>query len=462
MYSRRTRRFAIPVVAVAAGLTLAGCAGTPSADPTDSGPAYDPDAKVTITVGEMPTADQAASLETFDERVAAFEELHPNITVKGEETKYDPSTFNALLVGGTAPTTVGIPFTDMQALIERGQAADITDYVADSDILSNLNPTLDEVVRSGDRQYGVVRQAYTMALIYNRALYEEAGLDPDDAPTDWDGVLENAKTITEKTGKTGFIIPTTNNNGGWLLTTMSYSNGSLVQKIDGDTVTVTIDTDGMKDSLQLLHDVRWEGDAAGANFLLGPDDIRSEFAAGSVGQTVNGGSIYNDMVINRGMTGTDIGIAPMPQGDKGLGALGGGTIQWFNPKATADEIGAATLWTEFYWLNKYVDEDAAVALAKSQAEDGRPVGAPELPIVNAETYETYLGWIEPYINVDRSVYEAYLTSDLAVVPEPAIKAQELYAALDPIAQAVLTDENADIGQLLADAETAVQAIVDAG
>ncbi|REJ06464.1 extracellular solute-binding protein [Microbacterium bovistercoris] len=458
--SAKKRALGIAAFTALAGLALAGCSAPGSAD--DTAAEVDPDAKVTITVGEMPTADQAASLETFKKRVAEFEKLYPNITVKGEETTYDPSTFNAQLVGGTAPTTLAIPFTDMQALIERGQAADITDLVADSDVLSAVNPNLQDVVTKDDKQYGVVRQAYTMALVYDRALYKQAGLDPDAVPTDWEGILENAKTITEKTGKTGFIIPTTGNQGGWLLTTMSYSNGSLVQKVDGKKTEVTIDTDAMKDSLQFLHDVRWEGDAAGANFLLGGDDIRNELGGGNIGQTINGGTIYNDLVVNRGMDGEDVGIAPLPQGADGLGALGGGAIQWVNPKASVNEQAAALKWTEFYWLKKYTDKDAAVAAAESSAADGRPVGSPELPIVDEKSYDTYLGWIEPYINVNRDNYTAYLTSDLAVVPEPAIKAQELYAALDPIAQAVLTDKGADIDKLLSDAQSAVQALVDAG
>lgn len=457
--TRKTRALGVIATAAVAGITLAGCS---SGAPAGGDAKPDPDAKVTIIVGEMPTADQAESLATFNERVEAFEKENPNITVKGEETKYDTSTFNALLVGGTAPTTLAIPFTDMQALIQRGQAADVTELVDEIPAIADLSPELKSVVQADDRTYGIVRQAYTMGLIYNRALYTQAGLDPDAAPTDWKGVLENAKTITEKTGKTGFVIPTTGNQGGWLLTTMSYSNGALVQEVKGDKATVTIDTDAMKDSLQLLKDVRWSANAAGANFLLGGDDIRNEYAGGNVGQTINGATIYNDLVVNRGMKGEDIGIAPLPQGSKGLGALGGGAIQWFNPKATPEELAAAVKWTDYYWLSKYTDEAKAVDLAASQAADGRPVGAPELPIVSQEAYDQYLEWIAGSINVARDNYTAYLESDLDIVPEPSVKAQELYAALDPIAQAVLTDENADIDALLAEAEKQVQALVDAG
>ena len=46
--------------------------------------------------------------------------------------------------------------------------------------------------------------------------------------------------------------------------------------------------------------------------------------------------------------------------------------------------------------------------------------------------------------------------------EPTAHTQELYAALDPVVQAVLTDKNADIDALLDAANKQVQAILDQG
>jgi len=449
-----------------AGIVLSGCAGAaePAASASAEGAACDPDADVTITVGERPTSDQTANLEAWENAIDAFQDEHPNITIDDEETKYDVSTFAALLVGGTLPTTLQVPFTDIQTLIERDQAADITSYVEDDDVLSQLNPQLAAVTQDADgRTYGVVRAAYTMGLIYDRALFEQAGLDPDAPPTTWDDVLDAAATITKKTGQTGFIIPTTGNVGGWLLTSMSYSNGDLVEEIDGDTAKVTLDTPGMEASLQFLHDVRWEKDAAGANYLYDNNAIRDDIAAGSIGQSLNGANLYNSLVIGRGMPKEDFGLAPFPVGDDPIGVLGGGNIQWYNPKATPDQLCAALEWTKFYFLNRYVDEDAAVTWAEAQVADDLPVGLPEVPVVSDEQYQTYLGWIEPYINVPRENFTAYLDSlaTAEIVPEPARKAQELYAALDPVAQAVLTREDADFSELLKAAQAQVQDLIDA-
>ena len=68
------------------------------------------------------------------------------------------------------------------------------------------------------------------------------------------------------------------------------------------------------------------------------------------------------------------------------------------------------------------------------------------------------------INVPRENYELYLSTveDLPLIPEPPTKAQEMYATLDTVVQAVLTREDADIGQLLDEAQNSFQAAIDAG
>ena len=51
--------------------------------------------------------------------------------------------------------------------------------------------------------------------------------------------------------------------------------------------------------------------------------------------------------------------------------------------------------------------------------------------------------------------------DQPVVPEPARSTQEIYALLDPVVQAVLTDEDADIDALVAQVQKEAQALLDA-
>ena len=460
--SHPTRRGVLAGVAAAAtALSFAACSGggseAPSADDVDT------DAPVTISVGGMPTSEFPEQLEAFNRTLEDFKTAYPNITVEPEETKWEADTFQALLAGGTMPTVLSVPFTEIGSLIERQQVAPIGDFLADSDVLDQLNPTVMDVVTDDSGEvWGVPTAAYTMGLLYNRALFEEAGLDPDSPPTTWDEVRDAAIAITENTDAQGFQTMTLDNTGGWILTTTSYAFGSTLQSDDG--TTATIDNPATAEVLEMYRQLRWDDEVMGSNFLLNYDDAVNAFASGQVGMFVQGADNYTNMVVNRGMPAEDFGVAPLPQADGGLGTLGGGSIAVVNPKATAEEIAAGLSWIEFQNFRKFTDESVAVEDATAAAADGVAVGAPGLPVVNSELDAQYLGWIADQINVPRENFDLYLSTveTVPLIPEPSVKAQELYATLDPVVQSVLTEENADIAQLLADAQSTMQSTLDAG
>ena len=68
-----------------------------------------------------------------------------------------------------------------------------------------------------------------------------------------------------------------------------------------------------------------------------------------------------------------------------------------------------------------------------------------------------------YVNVPRDQMKPVLRRHLhadAGRPRPKGKTQEIYALLDAVVQAVLTDENADIDALLTQADKDAQALLD--
>lgn len=460
--TRHPARRTILIGMTAASLALTAAACSDSAAPPSPEEA-DTEAPVTISVGGKPTTEFPEQLAAFERTLEEFAEAHPNITIEAEETKWEADTFQALLAGGTMPTVMAVPFTEIGALIEREQVAPIGDFLADSTVLDKLNPTVMDVVSDDAGQvWGVPVAAYTMGLLYNRALFAEAGLDPDAPPTTWEEVREAAAAINEATDAQGFQTMTLDNTGGWILTTMSYAFGSTMQSEDG--ATATVDNPATAAVLEYYRQLRWEDDSMGSNFLLNYDDAVNAFASGQVGMFVQGADNYTNMVINRGMDPQDFGVAPLPLADDGLGTLGGGTIAVVDPRATAEEIAAATTWIEFNYFRQFTDQEVAVEQAQAAAADGVAVGAPGLPVVNAELDEQYLGWIAESVNVPRENFDLYLSTveTIPLIPEPASKAQETYASLDPVVQGVLTREDADIAQLLAEAQSTVQSSLDAG
>ena len=91
-------------------------------------------------------------------------------------------------------------------------------------------------------------------------------------------------------------------------------------------------------------------------------------------------------------------------------------------------------------------------------------GVPTLPIFDKATYDQVQVWIKDYINVPTAQMTPFTSKifDQNLVTEPTVHTQDLYAALDPVLQAVLTDKNANIDALLAAANKQVQSIIDKG
>ncbi|WP_292704021.1 extracellular solute-binding protein, partial [Microbacterium sp. 69-10] len=433
-----------PVVGLAATAAsialLAGCSG--GAAPA-SPASVDPDAPVTITVTGKPSDDQKDQLKVFNDRIVAFEKKHPNITVKGSDKNWDPQTFNAMLAGGTLPDLYAVYFTDSKAIAKNKQAADITDALKKSGVSETLNPsTLELAQDDAGRVYGIPFSAYGLGLVYNRALFTAAGLDPDKPPTTWEQVREDAKIITEKTGVPGFGTMTQTGTGGWMVTAATYSFGGQMEAADGKPVFA--DEGKTAEFLKLLHDMRFEDKSIGDNVLYDQAGIGQALASKQVGMFIGSPSSYQDAVVTNKMNKDDFGMGPMPQSG-GNGTLTGGGVFMMSPKTTAAQQQAIITYVKEIYLSAKFDQAAAVDAAKSNAGQNLPVGLPELSVLTTDQSDKVHGWIKDYINVPEANFATYADSlkSLQLMIEPPQKAQDLYAMLSPVLQSVLTDPGTD-------------------
>lgn len=453
---RNSSRALIALATTGALVALTACSGGGAA-PAGGGGELDPKADVTITVGDYPTADQAEQRKSFDESVKRFEKANPNITIKPSTEKWNAQTFQAKLAGGTLPTVMGVSLTYSHQLITDGKVPDMTPYLKDVGLLEDLNPLALKNVQDGGKTYAVPLGLFSVGLAYNREIFEKAGLDPDKPPTTWDEVRSYAKTISEKVpGTAGYAQLTTNNTGGWMLTTMTYGMGGAIQDPGG---TKSVIGEPTKKALQLLHDMRWEDDSMGKKFLYNQEEAQQDFAAGKIGMIMQAPDMYNNAVINFGMNKEAVGEGELPQDGGPHGTLTGGTIKLFNVKATPNELLAAAKWVKYAEFDQYYDEKVAKERAKEAAAGDAAVGLPGLPPVAPETNERYLGWVKDEINVPREHFRGYIDSKLELIAEPPTAGQETYAALDPVVQKILTDENADIAKEIEAASKAVDGII---
>ncbi|ROS78615.1 ABC transporter substrate-binding protein [Cellulomonas sp. PhB143] len=461
--SRRT--LALTLVGALSLTGLAACSSSNDDDGTGSGDGASAanDQPVTIQVAMDEGLEQGAK-DAFNARVDQFEKANPTITVEPQEYTWVGTTFTADLAGGTLPDVFTVPFTDGRGLIERQQIADVSKLVADLPYANDFSDTVAAAGQAEDgSQWAVPIAAYGQGIHYNRALFEKAGLDPDNPPTTWDGVRDAAKKISDATGQAGYAEMTASNTGGWILTTLVYALGGRGETGEGDAVKASVDTPEYKKALEMLQQMRWDDKSMGSEFSYDWASSHADFAAGKIGMFISGGGDYGNLVTQNAMPADDYGVTVVPlEGDDGA-VLGGGTLAAVSAKAEPAEQAAAVKWIDFYYMEKLTEQDAAVQEAKTTADADQPVGAPVLPVFDKATYDKTQEWIKDYINVPLEQFKPYSDHiyDQPLAAEPPVATQDMYAALDPVVQAVLTDKNADIDALLADAQTNVQGVIDA-
>ena len=430
MRSRSSLR-SIGTLGVLAGLVVGACSPAASTAPSattaaaPSATAAAPSASaaaenVAITVVSLKPGSEQTAFDAFDAQVKQFEDANPNIDVTSQEYEWTGPTFAAQLAGGTLPDVFTIPFTDGKSLIEQGQLADISAEVAQLPYASKFNPN---VLAAGQdasgKTFAIPTAAYGIGLQYNRKLFEAAGLDPNKPPTSWDEIRAAAKAIAQKTGQAGFSQMTQSNTGGWMLTTLTYAMGGRMQTTADGKTTSTIANAGTKEALETLKSFRWGDESMGSNFLLDWGGINAEFAAGKIGMYMGGSDVYTSLKQQNSIDPDSYGLAALPlTGNAGAGLLGGGTLVAVNPKASDAERAAAVKWIDFYYMQKLLDQDAAVTDAKTLSEAGQPVGTPSLPIFDKATLDQSLTWIKDYINVPLDQMQSFQNGIFTSRPPP--------------------------------------------
>jgi ABC-type glycerol-3-phosphate transport system substrate-binding protein len=457
----KSTRKAKTAAAVILASVLAVCASSVSSAATDSTKA------VTISVASLIPGSTPEAKAQFDSQVKEFQKANPGIRVDSVEYQWTGPTFAAKLAAGTLPTVFEVPFTDARTLGDNGQLADLTSDVKKLPYFSKYNQAvLAEGTTSKGKIIALPKGAYAQALHYNRKLFTQAGIDPNKPPTTWRQIQAYAKQISEKTGKAGYAeMAKSDNTGGWILTTLVYSLGGRMEAGTGTNAKATLDNPQTATALNMLKKMRWTDNSMGANFDYGWSDINQAFAAGNVGMYISGSDVYNNLVSASNIDASIYGLATIPLAkNPKAGVLGGGTLVAVRPDANAAVKAAAVKWLDYYYERPLVDKAQAVRNAQTLVAGKQSVGTPALPLFNKAQYDLANTWIKPYINVPLIQMKPFTSGifNQKLIPEPAASTQSVYHALDAVVQAVLTDKNANITQLLQQANSTAQAAISQG
>jgi multiple sugar transport system substrate-binding protein len=284
----------------AAGMALvlmaAACGGDddePSAEPTDG----DADALAEgVDDGTTITMWTRAATETQSQLlVDAYNESHENqvdLTVIPTDD-YLPRVGTAA-GAGELPDVLSLDVVFVPQFTTGGAFLDITDRIAALPFADDIAPSHIEVGTLDGREYVVPHTMDLSVLFYNKNLYEQAGLDPEQPPTTLEEFAEHARAIDALGGDiNGTFFG--GNCGGCLVFTWwpsIWADGHEVMNEDG-TESLLADPEAVA-----VYDV-WKG--------LFEDDITAAGTQDEAGPTWVG-------VFPEG----NIGIMPMPSTQLGL------------------------------------------------------------------------------------------------------------------------------------------------
>ena len=422
---------------------------------------------VGISVASLIPGSTPEAIKQFNAQVAEFEKKYPTIKVKPVEYQWTAPTFAAKLAAGTLPTVFEVPFTDARTLGDNGQLANLTPYFKKLPYHKKYNKAvLAEGTNAKGQIIALPKGAYAQALHYNRALFKQAGLNPNKPPTTWAQIRKDARIITQKTGKPGYVEMAKNDNtAGWILTTLTYALGGRMETGTGASAKATLNNPQTVTALNLLKSMRWTDNSMGSNFDYGWSDINQAFAAGQVGMYISGSDVYTNLVQAYQVNPSTYGLTTIPLAkNKTAGVLGGGTLAAVRPNVNKSQLAAAMKWISFFYEQPLVSKKQAIRNAKTLVANKQPVGVPALPLFNKKQYNLANTWIKPYINVPLGQMKPFLSGifDQTLVPEPEASTQSVYAALNAVVEAVLTNRGTNVTQMLQEANAQAQAAIKQG
>jgi multiple sugar transport system substrate-binding protein len=327
----------LAVIAVAS-LLIAGCgstSSTPIPTPTPVAtthapivtPGLSPSGSATATATPSPAAEcghytgpaakisyaiwgDTTELANQQKIVNAFMAKNPTITVKVTVADWDTywDKLQTALAGGNAPDVFlmdGPLYPDYQT---RNQLLDLSPLIArdgfDTTALADLG--VQDFTAADGHLYGLPRDLSTVALYYNKKMFDAAGIPYPDGTWDWTKFTDVAQKLTKGPTQWGFYTETTDMENYW---------SSLVWQAGGDIVsadkkTVLIDTDKAAAGIQFLQDLIYKYKVMAQPTPGGTGDL---FENGQAAMEANG----SWLVPSHQAAGIDFGVAPLPAGPAG-------------------------------------------------------------------------------------------------------------------------------------------------
>lgn len=417
-------------IAVVATLALAGCSGggDEAAAPEESGP-------VTLSLSGW-------SLDTTPEFQAladAFHEENPDITV--EVKGYDAAEYNTLLTAdlaaGAGPdiiTQKEVKF--VPTFVEGGQLLDVSDVELPDGISGAASYEVDGTA------YAVPYRNDSWVLYYNKALFDEAGVEYPDGSWTWDDYADAAAELNSGLADAGSAAKAAYLHN-WQSTVQGFANaqsdGDILEGDYGymapfyENVLALQDAGDQVDfNTAKANQLTYQGEFGKQNAAMLP--MGTWFVATLIAQQASGDA--DDF---------EWGIAPIPQADSETAGLDNTPVTFGDPTG--------------FGINAAIDEGKVAAakkfLAFAAGEEGAQILA-EIGITPALLTDAV---VETYFSVDGAPTDdlsafAYSTHEVHPENPTSNKAAAIQGILGDMHTAIMSG-SASVSDAIAEAEDRV-------
>jgi multiple sugar transport system substrate-binding protein len=299
----------IPLIALAAATTMAaaaltGCTGGGATE-------LDTDADVTITwwTGQ---SDEAESI--LEGLAAEFEDLHPNVTVAISSGASSTEELLQKLSAGFASDTypnISYSFGSWASELESsGRTLDLRDQVDDPSFgWDEFSEAARATVQpTGEKIIGFPALVDNLSLIYNKTVFDAAGLDYPTDEWSWDDFRDAAKKLTDPATETyGYAYSVSGSEETtWQFWPHLWQNGGEILNDDG---TAAFASDAGVEALEFLRQMAVDD----KSIYLDQTDTKFAqlFAADRIGMMTSGPWQLYDL----NTAGTQYGVTVLPGTD---------------------------------------------------------------------------------------------------------------------------------------------------
>lgn len=293
------KHFLLWLMVAALVASACGPAATPTAAPATSAPV-----QPTVAPTEVPQPTATAEpqpvtityftfsaapdhLKDLDGMIAAFNKVHPEITVKVETAPWDDyfTKLQTLVAGGTAPDVFELNYENFVSYASKGVLLDLTPVIkADSSFDSAVYyPRAYEAFQYKGAQYGLSETFSNVVLFYNEDMFDAAGLAYPDEKWTWNDAIAAAEKLTDPAkDQWGLFKPIQ----FWEFYKTIQQNGCSF--FNEDQTQVTVNDPKCVEALQMMVDLQKKYHVMPTDAEMGGVSDGDLFKSGKLGMLVSG------------------------------------------------------------------------------------------------------------------------------------------------------------------------------